>query len=51
MYANQYIIVYGRDGVNLNDLWDLQTPKTYKTVIANGFPNLFIMLGPGSGLG
>ncbi|KAI8881609.1 monooxygenase [Backusella circina FSU 941] len=43
--------IYGRNGVNLNDLWDSQTPKTYKTVAINGFPNLFVMLGPGSGLG
>lgn len=43
--------VQGRDGVSLNKLWEDQTAKTYKTVNVHGFPNFFIMLGPGSGLG
>ncbi|KAI9253061.1 putative flavoprotein [Helicostylum pulchrum] len=43
--------VYGRDGVFLNDLWEEQIPKTYKTVTIHGFPNFFMLLGPGSILG
>ena len=43
--------VYGRNGVSLNKLWEEESVKTYKTVNVHGFPNLFIMLGPGSGLG
>lgn len=43
--------VYGRDGVHLNKLWDENSAKTYKTVNIHGFPNFFMMLGPGSGLG
>lgn len=43
--------VYGRDGVHLNKLWDENPASTYKTVNIHGFPNFFMLLGPGSGLG
>ncbi|CAO3618430.1 unnamed protein product [Mucor fragilis] len=43
--------VYGRNNVHLNKLWDENSAKTYKTVNIHGFPNFFMMLGPGSGLG
>ncbi len=43
--------VYGRNGVSLGKLWHEDSAKTYKTVSIHGFPNFFIMLGPGSGLG
>ncbi|CAO3607286.1 unnamed protein product [Mucor hiemalis] len=43
--------LYGRDGLHLNTLWEEDTAKTYKTVSVHGFPNFFVMLGPGSGLG
>lgn len=43
--------IYGRDGISLNDLWEEQIPKTYKTVTIHGFPNFFMLLGPGSILG
>lgn len=43
--------IYGRDGVNLNKLWDENPTATYKTVNIHGFPNFFMLLGPGSGLG
>jgi cation diffusion facilitator CzcD-associated flavoprotein CzcO len=46
-----HLQVYGRNGVSLNKLWDEESAKTYKTVNVHGFPNFFIMLGPGSGLG
>ncbi|CAO0799620.1 unnamed protein product [Mucor circinelloides] len=43
--------INGRDGVNLNKLWDDHTAKTYKTLTVHGFPNYFTLLGPGSALG
>ncbi|KAI8876652.1 FAD/NAD(P)-binding domain-containing protein [Backusella circina FSU 941] len=43
--------VYGKNNLNLNDLWDKELAKTYKTVTIHGFPNFFLMLGPGSILG
>ncbi|KAG2208916.1 hypothetical protein INT47_011056 [Mucor saturninus] len=43
--------VYGKDGVSLNQLWEEGVPKTYRTVSVHQFPNLFILLGPGSVLG
>lgn len=46
-----HLQVYGRNGVSLNKLWDEQSVKTFKTVNIHGFPNFFLMLGPGSGLG
>ncbi|KAI7899854.1 putative flavoprotein [Cokeromyces recurvatus] len=43
--------VYGRNGICLNKLWEEMPSKTYKTINVHGFPNLFLLLGPGSGLG
>lgn len=43
--------IYGRKQVHLNKLWDENTAKTFKTVTVHGFPNYFILLGPGSALG
>lgn len=43
--------VNGKDGVNLNKLWEDHTATTYKTLNVHGFPNYFTLLGPGSGLG
>ncbi|KAI8077569.1 putative FAD-binding monooxygenase [Thamnidium elegans] len=43
--------VQGRNGVCLDTLWKENSAKTYKTVNIHGFPNFFMMLGPGSGLG
>ncbi|KAI8991772.1 monooxygenase [Mycotypha africana] len=43
--------VYGRNGLHLNELWDNETPKTFKTVTVHGLPNYFFLLGPGSALG
>ncbi|KAI0684951.1 hypothetical protein BC835DRAFT_1421768 [Cytidiella melzeri] len=41
--------VVGRNGVKLNDRW---TPhaEAYMSIAVDGFPNLFLMYGPGSGL-
>ncbi|KAI9299899.1 hypothetical protein BJ944DRAFT_273743, partial [Cunninghamella echinulata] len=43
--------VNGRDNVNLNKLWEENYTDTYKTVSIHGFPNFFMLLGPGSALG
>ncbi len=42
--------VVGRDGRTLADHWQ-GSPQAYDTVTVNGFPNLFLVLGPNSGLG
>ncbi|KAI8881608.1 alpha/beta hydrolase fold-3 domain protein [Backusella circina FSU 941] len=46
-----HLQVYGKGNVSLNELWDKDLAKTYKTVTIHGFPNFFLMLGPGSVLG
>ncbi|KAG2175002.1 hypothetical protein INT43_006064, partial [Umbelopsis isabellina] len=44
--------VYGQNGLSLKKYWNENGfPKTYKTTTVNQFPNLFVVLGPGSGLG
>jgi cyclohexanone monooxygenase len=41
------IEVGGRDGLTLNQKW-AEGPKTYLGLMSAGFPNLFIITGPGS---
>jgi cyclohexanone monooxygenase len=41
------IDIRGRDGQTLNQKW-AEGPKTYLGVMSQGFPNLFIITGPGS---
>jgi cyclohexanone monooxygenase len=41
------IDIRGRDGVTLNQKW-AEGPKTYLGLMSAGFPNLFIITGPGS---
>jgi cyclohexanone monooxygenase len=41
------IDIRGRDGQTLNQKW-AQGPKTYLGLMSAGFPNLFIITGPGS---
>lgn len=41
------IDIRGVSGVRLSDAW-AEGPKTYLGVAVNGFPNLFIVTGPGS---
>jgi cyclohexanone monooxygenase len=41
------IDIRGRDGRTLNQKW-AEGPKTYLGLMSNGFPNLFIITGPGS---
>jgi len=41
------IDISGRDGQTLNQKW-AEGPKTYLGLMSSGFPNLFIITGPGS---
>ena len=42
--------IIGRNGVDLNDKWK-PYPKTYLSMAVDGFPNMFMSLGPNSGVG
>jgi cation diffusion facilitator CzcD-associated flavoprotein CzcO len=42
--------VRGRDGVMLRDVWR-ERIEAHRTMMVSGFPNLFLLLGPNSGLG
>lgn len=46
--AAQHLI--GRDGKSLSEVWG-GSPQAYLGTTVNGFPNLFILLGPNTGLG
>lgn len=41
----------GRDGVALSEVWANENPMAYLGITVPGFPNLFVMQGPNSGLG
>jgi cation diffusion facilitator CzcD-associated flavoprotein CzcO len=43
-------IVRGRDGVLMSDLWN-GSPQAYRGTAVAGFPNLFVVTGPNTGLG
>ncbi|MEL7030468.1 MAG: NAD(P)/FAD-dependent oxidoreductase, partial [Pseudomonadota bacterium] len=43
--------ITGRNGVQLSELWRDDNPSAYLGLMAPNFPNLFIMQGPGTGLG
>ncbi|KAF1071582.1 MAG: Baeyer-Villiger monooxygenase [Pseudomonas citronellolis] len=42
--------IFGRGGVDLLDSWP-QGPEAYKGTVTRGFPNLFFLMGPNTGLG
>jgi cation diffusion facilitator CzcD-associated flavoprotein CzcO len=42
--------VYGRDGAELNDAWR-SSLRNYLGITVSGFPNLFLLMGPNTGLG
>ncbi|MET1076410.1 MAG: NAD(P)/FAD-dependent oxidoreductase [Pseudomonas sp.] len=42
--------LFGRDGVDLLDTWP-EGPHAYKGTLTSGFPNLFFLMGPNTGLG
>ena len=43
-------VLFGRDGVDLLDTWP-EGPQAYKGTMTAGFPNLFFLMGPNTGLG
>ena len=43
-------VVFGRGGVDLLDTWP-EGPQAYKGTLTAGFPNLFFLMGPNTGLG
>jgi cation diffusion facilitator CzcD-associated flavoprotein CzcO len=43
-------VVRGRDGRTLADVWG-GSPEAYKGAAVAGFPNLFLLVGPNTGLG
>ena len=43
-------LVRGRDGRTLAETWD-GSPRAYKGAAVAGFPNLFFLVGPNTGLG
>ena len=43
-------VVHGRDGRTLADVWD-GSPRAHLGSTVPGFPNLFMLLGPNTGLG
>ena len=42
--------IIGRNGVDLNEKWK-PYPKTYLSMAVDGFPNMFMSLGPNSVIG
>ncbi|CAO3660351.1 unnamed protein product [Umbelopsis vinacea] len=41
----------GKNGVSLKSLWRSDFPDTFHGISTSGFPNLFFLLGPSTGLG
>jgi cation diffusion facilitator CzcD-associated flavoprotein CzcO len=42
--------IVGRGGAELNDVWRV-SPRSYLGIAVAGFPNLFLLMGPNTGLG
>lgn len=42
--------IYGRDGLELNQAWR-EGAEAYKGTTVKGYPNLFLIMGPNTGLG
>jgi hypothetical protein len=43
--------VFGREGLALSEVWDRNGRAALRSTTVAGFPNLFLLLGPNSGLG
>jgi cation diffusion facilitator CzcD-associated flavoprotein CzcO len=43
-------VIFGRNGLDLIESWS-QGPHAYKGTMTSGFPNLFFLMGPNTGLG
>ena len=46
-----YQHIIGADGRSLGEIWDEQGQQAYKGATVTGFPNLFFVIGPNTGLG
>ncbi|WP_448852266.1 flavin-containing monooxygenase [Corynebacterium sp. 335C] len=44
-------LVHGRDGRSLAGVWGEEGMEAYKGTVVHGFPNMTVMMGPGTGLG
>lgn len=49
--AFDHLELVGRDGSNLAKLWAIEGMRTHLGITVSGFPNLFLLLGPNTGLG
>jgi cation diffusion facilitator CzcD-associated flavoprotein CzcO len=49
--AFDYLDIIGVDGRNLSKEWAESGMRTHKGITVGGFPNLFFLLGPNTGLG
>lgn len=47
----EYLDLTGRDGVRLDKTWQQNGIETHNGITVSGFPNLFFLLGPNTGLG
>ena len=43
--------IIGKDGRSLAQVWEAEGMNAYKGSTVNGFPNMFLMVGPSTGLG
>jgi cyclohexanone monooxygenase len=43
--------IHGRDGRSLGEVWGERGMAAYKGTTVHGFPNLFLLVGPNTGLG
>jgi cation diffusion facilitator CzcD-associated flavoprotein CzcO len=43
-------MLFGRNGLDITDIWK-NGPSAYKGICVTGFPNLFFLMGPNTGLG
>ena len=43
--------VLGRNGVNLAEMWERESTQAYYGLCIHHFPNLFVLIGPNTGLG
>ena len=43
--------LFGRDGVSIRDAWNDDDPRAYLGTVTPGFPNFFMLYGPGTALG
>jgi len=49
--ALYHLAITGRDGRDLTEEWRTRGARTYLGITVSGFPNLFFLLGPNTGLG